>query len=91
MTNPLIPRAERLPASFKVEVHWQGETLIYATRNISDTGIFLITDSSERPPLGSVVDVRLQGNLGCGEEPPTLPMQVVRMETSGIGLRFVES
>lgn len=91
MTNPLNPRAERLPASFKVEASWAGETHVYTTRNISDTGIFLVIDSGPRPALGSTVEVRLQGNLGCGEEPPTLPMQVVRLEHAGIGLRFVDA
>ncbi len=91
MTNPLNPRSERLPASFKVEVSWDGASHIYATRNISDTGIFLIIDQGPRPTIGATIQVRLQGNLGCGEEPPTLDMQVVRMESAGIGLRFIDA
>lgn len=90
MTNPLNPRAERLPASFKVEASWDGATHVYSTRNISDTGIFLIIEQGPRPVIGSTIKVRLQGNLGGGEEPPTLEMQVVRMESSGIGLRFLD-
>jgi len=90
MKNPLNPRAERLPASFKVEAYWDGETHVYSTRNISDSGIFLMSVGGPRPALGSTVQVRLQGNLGSGEEPPTLAMQVVRLETAGVGLRFVE-
>jgi hypothetical protein len=60
------------------------------TRNISDTGIFLVASGDGTPPIGTVVRVRLQGNLGGGDEPPTLLMKVVREEPAGIGLTFVE-
>ncbi len=90
MTNPLNPRSERLPASFKVEASWDGATHVYSTRNISDTGIFLIIEQGPRPIIGSTIKVRLQGNLGGGEEPPTLDMRVMRTESSGIGLRFLD-
>jgi hypothetical protein len=85
----LTPRAERLPVTFKVEVFRDdGGSVILNTRNISDSGCFLVTDGIVQFPIGSLVRVRLHGNLGCGEEPPTLMMRVMRTETLGIGLRF---
>lgn len=90
MSNPLNPRAERLPASFKVEASWDGETHVFSTRNISDSGIFLLIGPGPRPVIGRTIKVRLQGNLGCGEEPPTLDMIVVRTDNAGIGLRFLD-
>lgn len=87
-----IRRAERLPVNFRVEMtDADGRTQSFPTRNISDTGIFLVTDGAQVPPIGSLVSVRLQGNLGCGEEPPTLSMRITRAETLGIGLQFVDS
>lgn len=85
-----MKRAERLPAAFKVELKWQDAIAHLTTRNISDTGIFLVAENSELPPVGSTVNVRLQGSLGCGEEPPILTMRVVRAEDGGIGLMFVD-
>jgi len=85
----LMPRAERLPVSFKVELYRDdGSSVILNTRNISDTGCFLVTDGIIQLPAGSMVRVRLHGNLGCGEEPPMLMMRVMRCETLGLGLRF---
>ncbi len=85
----LTPRAERLPVAFKVEVYRDdGSSVILNTRNISDTGCFLVTDGVVQFPIGGIVRVRLHGNLGCGEEPPVLLMRVMRTETLGIGLRF---
>lgn len=85
----LTPRAERLPVAFRVEVFRDdGSSVILNTRNISDTGCFLVTDGVIQLPVGSNVRVRLHGNLGCGEEPPVLLMRVMRIETLGVGLRF---
>ncbi len=60
------------------------------TRNISDGGLFLILDDIELPPVGTEVKVRLNNQLGDGEEPPTNRARVVRHETDGIGLEFLE-
>lgn len=85
----LTARAERLPVSFKVEMYRDdGSSVILNTRNISDTGCFLVTDGVIQMPIGCMVRVRLHGNLGCGEEPPVLMMRVMRIETLGVGLRF---
>lgn len=60
------------------------------TRNISDGGLYLILDDIELPPIGTEVAVRLKNQLGDGEEPPINRARVVRHETDGIGLEFLE-
>lgn len=82
-------RHQRLPVNFEVEVtHEVYGTQILRTRNISDGGVFLVTESPLE--VGVVVSVRLRGCLGSGEEPPTLRMRVVRVETMGCGLEFID-
>ncbi len=82
-------RHSRLPVNFEVEMtHVVLGTQILRTRNISDGGVFLVTENP--PAVGEIVQVRLRGCLGSGEEPPTLSMRVVRVETLGCGLEFLE-
>ena len=64
--------------------------VIVRTKNISDGGLFLILDDIEMPPIGTEVQVRLQNQLGDGEEPPVNRAMVVRNEGNGIGLEFLE-
>ena len=62
-------------------------TVVLKTRDISDGGMFVITDSLENtikvPPVGTVVEGQVQDG-------PALKMQVVRIVDEGIGLKFVE-
>ncbi|HEY9050114.1 MAG TPA: PilZ domain-containing protein [Gammaproteobacteria bacterium] len=60
------------------------------TRNISDGGLFLILDNIEMPTVGTEVQVRLKNQLGDGEEPPINRARVVRHESDGIGLEFLD-
>ena len=62
-----------------------GEVLVF-TRDISDSGIFLLTENIDMPPVGSIVKAQVQG---MGEVAPILTMEIVRLEPSGIGLKFV--
>lgn len=62
-----------------------GERIV-TTRDISDGGVYLELETELIPPLGS----RLRGQVqGLAEEAPLLEMEVVRVDASGIGLRFV--
>lgn len=84
-------RAERLPVAFKVELMLvDGSSVLLSTHNISDTGCFVLTGTTPPPKIGEVVKVRLHGNLGCGEEPPTLAMRVMRVAENGVGLQFID-
>ncbi|OUS29248.1 pilus assembly protein PilZ [Gammaproteobacteria bacterium 45_16_T64] len=56
------------------------------SRDISDGGIFLITNDMEMPPLGTIVEGQVQGLM---EAAPLVEMEIVRVETAGVGLRFV--
>ena len=60
------------------------------TRNISDGGLYLILDNIDLPSVNTEVQVRLKNQLGDGEEPPINRAKVVRHETDGIGLVFLE-
>lgn len=60
------------------------------TRNISDGGLYIILDDIQLPPIGTEVKVRLKNQLGDGEEPPINRALVVRHESDGIGLQFLE-
>jgi len=55
--------------------------------DISDTGIFLIAEEPLGLKVGQVVKGQVQGML---EESPVLDMEVMRLETDGIGLRFCD-
>lgn len=66
------------------------EQITVRTRNISDGGLFLILDNPDMPPIGTEVQVRLKNQLGDGETPPVNRAMVVRAETDGIGLEFLE-
>lgn len=60
------------------------------TKNISDGGLFLVIEEVKLPAVGTEVTVRLKNQLGDGEEPPLNRALVVRHESDGIGLEFVE-
>jgi len=53
------------------------------TRDISDSGMFLIIEGSPIPPIGEIVDVQI---LDIMDNPPVCKMKVVRLENNGIGL-----
>ena len=76
----------RNPLSVKVRIsHPTIGTVVVSTRDLSDGGVFLVTDGSKLPPLGSVVDGQVQGPM---ENPPVVKMKIVRIESGGIGLAF---
>jgi len=80
----------RLPVSFEVLVsHEMIGTLILKTSNISDSGIYVLTEGQNMPQIGTVVQVQLNGQLGDGEEPPLLDMIISRVDTNGVGLKYL--
>ncbi len=81
----------RIGLVVEIELMLPGQGLVNVrTRNISDGGLYLLLDDVELPPIGSEVTVRLKNQLGDGEEPPTNRAMVVRHETDGVGLEFLE-
>jgi c-di-GMP-binding flagellar brake protein YcgR len=60
--------------------------VVYKTRDISDGGIYVVVETGEFPPLGSIVEVQVQG---LPVPAPLLSMEVVRRDVDGFGMQFV--
>lgn len=56
-------------------------------RDFSDTGAFLFCDWSKMPPLGTVIEVQVQG---LAEAAPAVKAKLVRFTEQGAGVVFVE-
>ncbi|WP_166263741.1 PilZ domain-containing protein [Marinobacter caseinilyticus] len=61
------------------------EARIFATRDISDGGIFIIVEDGFEPSIGDHLEVQVQG---LPVPAPVLPMVVVRKTVDGFGLQF---
>ena len=59
----------------------------YQTRDISDNGMFVLVRDAPLPPLGSMVNVQVQGVIN---DAPSLRMRVVRSDSEGFGLRLCD-
>ena len=57
------------------------------TRDISNTGVFLVMENFELLEIGTIVKGQV---LDLPEEAPVVSMEVVRYAPDGIGLRFVD-
>lgn len=76
----------RTPLACRIKVIHQGNEMIVKTRDISDGGVFVVLEQEQVPPIGSLVTGQVQGLM---DDAPILEMEVVRVEPSGVGLRFV--
>ena len=80
-------RDHRTPLKVKVKVsHPSFGEAVVQTRDISDGGIFLLTENLQFPPVGTILEGQVQG---MEVEGPILKLEIVRMEPAGIGLKFV--
>jgi hypothetical protein len=77
----------RAPLKVRIRInHLEHGELMVMTRDISDSGVFVIIDDAQRLlKIGEVVTGQVQG---MPLEAPTLEMSVVRFEPGGVGLRF---
>lgn len=71
-------------------IYPSGESQVVDTRDISDGGMFLILDKLERPIIGELVTVELTDDPKNTEALPGSEAVVVRQESDGIGLSFIE-
>jgi hypothetical protein len=55
-------------------------------RDMSDGGVFLLTENRDRFPIGELLQIQALDI----EDAPVLTARVVRHEPTGIGLMFVE-
>jgi len=77
----------RTPMRVQVKVsHPSIGDVVVQTRDISDGGIFLLTENINVPPIGTIVEGQVQG---MEIEGPILKLEIVRMEPAGIGLKFI--
>ncbi len=78
----------RTPFACRIKIQHEsvGEILV-KTRDISDGGVFVVLEPELVPAIGSLLLGQVQG---IAEDAPILKMEVVRVETTGVGLRFVE-
>lgn len=60
---------------------------ICTVRDLSDGGIFAVTESSDFPSVGSVLTGQVQG---LSEGAPLLKMEIVRKGQSGVSFKFVD-
>jgi c-di-GMP-binding flagellar brake protein YcgR len=75
----------QLQCKIKITHATLGEKIVN-TRDISDGGVFVVLEPNDIPPVGSKVTGQVQG---LTDDAPILEMEVVRIESSGVGLRFV--
>lgn len=86
-TNQDQRHDKRTPIRVQVKVsHPSIGSVIVQTRDISDSGIFLLTENIEVPDIGTIVEGQVQG---MDIEGPILKLEIVRMEPAGIGLKFI--
>lgn len=85
MDNKRIDQRTPLKVLVKVSHPSIGD-IVVPTRDISDGGIFLLTEDIDVPPVGTIMEGQVQG---MEVEGPVLKLEIVRMEPSGIGLKFV--
>lgn len=77
----------RTPLQCKIKiVHDSVGELVVKTRDISDGGVFVVLEPDQVPPIGTHLTGQVQGLM---DDAPVLEMEVVRVEPSGVGLRFV--
>ncbi len=55
-------------------------------QELTDKGIYILCEDVPIPPIGSIVQVQLQG---MAEEAPIVDMEVITVEPDRVGLRFV--
>lgn len=78
----------RYPLSVDVKISHPdiGEKMV-KTRNISDSGLFILVEPTAMPPVGEIVQGQVQGEH---DDMPIVKMKIVRMEDDGLGLQFIE-
>jgi hypothetical protein len=81
----------RLPVPMDIEVRMDGaEMMVLVTVDISNGGALIKAEPQQCPPVGSLLSLKVKGQLG-GEEPPTVQARVVRITAEGIGVEFLSS
>jgi hypothetical protein len=81
-------RFVRTPFACRIKImHDSVGELLVKTRDISDGGVFVVLEPEHIPPIGTHLSGQVQGLM---DDAPILEMEVVRVEPSGVGLRFIK-
>ena len=84
-------RAPRKSVTINVKITFpSGESQHSVTRDISESGIFLILDESGGPLIGELLTLELLDDAQNTEVLPGSEAVVVRQEPDGIGLSFID-
>lgn len=59
------------------------------TKNLSNSGAFIVMNRSDCPPVGRMLALRISGEI-WGELKSTVAARVVRVTDEGIALQFVD-
>ncbi len=78
--------SRRTPMRCRIKISHEsfGEIEVF-TRDVSDTGVFLLAQDNAQLPIGAIVKGQVQG---MPMEAPVLDMEVVRLAPEGMGLRY---
>ena len=80
---------ERYPLAVDVKISHPdiGEKIVQ-TKDVSDSGVFVLVEPTGMPPIGEIVQGQIQGGA---EDMPVVKMKIVRVVNDGLGLQFVEA
>jgi hypothetical protein len=83
-------RHERFPVSVEVEVSGPGlDAMLVPTQDLSEGGVFLRLPRGHCPPVGTVIQVRVNRAPEDGDAPPTVAARVMRVTEDGVGVMFL--
>ncbi len=81
-------RYSRIPLATRVKItHPAIGSVIVKTRDLSNGGVFLVTQGIELPPIGSILEGQVQD---LPEDAPIVKMKIVRAEADGVGVMFCD-
>ena len=85
-------RDERYPITVEVEVlipgFWKKRKRILQTRDMSNSGVYLLSGGEPCPPVGTELEVRVMGSADS-EALPVVRSRVVRVTREGMAVVFI--
>jgi hypothetical protein len=57
------------------------------TKDVSESGLFIVTEPTAMPPVGEVIEGQVQGMM---IDLPIVKMKIVRTDEYGLGLEFIK-
>ena len=79
----------RTSINLKVRITHPGlGTVYFLTRDISNSGMFLVIEDAPSLPVGEIVDVQV---LDVVDQPPVCRMKVGRLQNDGVGLMLYDN